>query len=112
MKNIFVGNLSFGATEETVRSLFSPYGSIERVSIITDRDTGQSRGFGFVEMSSNDEANKAIAGLDGREVDGRAIKVNEARPKEDRGFGGGGGGGGFRGNRGGGGGGGGRGNRW
>ncbi|PYT17934.1 MAG: RNA-binding protein [Acidobacteria bacterium] len=90
MKNIFVGNLSFGATEEAVRSLFEPYGAIERVSIVTDRDTGRSRGFGFVEMSVNDEAQRAITALDGKELDGRAIKVNEARPKEDRGFNGGG----------------------
>jgi cold-inducible RNA-binding protein len=91
MKNIFVGNLSFGATEDSVRALFEPYGTIERVNIITDRDTGRSRGFGFVEMSGNDDAQRAIAALDGKEVDGRAIKVNEARPKEDRGgFGGGG----------------------
>lgn len=90
MKNIFVGNLSFGATEDAVRVLFEQFGTIERVSIITDRDTGQSRGFGFVEMSSNDEAHRAIAALDGKELEGRALKVNEARPKEDRGFGGGG----------------------
>ena len=96
MKNIFVANLSFGATEDTVRSLFEQYGTIERVSIITDRDTGQSRGFGFVEMSSNDEALRAIAALDGRELDGRVLKVNEARPREDRSFGGGA----FRGNSG------------
>jgi cold-inducible RNA-binding protein len=92
MKNIFVGNLSFGATEADVRSLFEQYGTIERVNLITDRDTGQSRGFGFVEMSGNDEAQRAIAALDGRELNGRNLKVNEARPKEDRGFGGGGGG--------------------
>ena len=90
MKNIFVGNLSFGATEADVRSLFEPYGTIERVNLITDRDTGQSRGFGFVEMSGNDEAQRAIAALDGRELNGRNLKVNEARPKEDRGYGGGG----------------------
>jgi cold-inducible RNA-binding protein len=99
MKNIFVGNLSFGATEESVRALFEPYGAIERVNIITDRDTGQSRGFGFVEMSGNAEAQRAIQELDGREFEGRALKVNEARPKENRGFGGGGGGGGNRGGR-------------
>jgi RNA recognition motif-containing protein len=104
MKNIFVGNLSFGATEDSVRALFEPYGTIERVNIITDRDTGQSRGFGFVEMSGNAEAQRAIQELDGREFEGRPLKVNEARPKENRGgFGGGGGGG----NRGGG-----RGKRW
>lgn len=89
MKNIFVGNLSFGATEAAVRSLFEQFGTVQRVNIITDRDTGQSRGFGFVEMGgSNDEAQRAIAALDGTALDGRALKVNEARPKEDRGFGG------------------------
>jgi cold-inducible RNA-binding protein len=86
MKNIFVGNLSYGATEEdTVRSMFETYGAVDRVSIVTDRDTGQARGFGFVEMSNNAEGDKAIAELNGRDVDGRAINVNEARPKEDRG---------------------------
>jgi len=89
MKNIFVGNLSFGATEDAVRSVFEQYGSIERVNIIKDRDTGQSRGFGFVEMSGSDEAQRAIAALDGKELEGRPLKVNEARPREDRGFGGG-----------------------
>ena len=89
MKNIFVGNLSFGATEDAVRSLFGQYGVVERVSIITDRGTGQSRGFGFVEMSNNDEANQAVAALDGKELNGRALNVNEARPREDRSFGGG-----------------------
>src|SRR3984893_13170309 len=102
MKNVFVGNLSFGATESAVLSLFEAYGTVDRVNLITDRDTGQARGFGFVEMSNNAEADRAIAELNGRELDGRALNVNEARPKEDRGFGGGGGGG----NRGGGGGGG------
>ena len=100
MKNIFVGNLSFGATEDTVRALFEQYGTIERVNIITDRDTGQSRGFGFVEMAGNAEAQRAIQELDGREFEGRPLKVNEARPKESRG-GFGGGGGGNRGGRGG-----------
>ena len=113
MKNIFVGNLNFGATEEAVRSMFEAYGTVEKVNLITDRDTGQARGFGFVEMSVNADADKAITALNGRELDGRALNVNEARPKPDRGFGGGGGGGGYnkRGG-GGGGGGGGRGNRW
>lgn len=87
MKNIFVGNLSFGATEETVRSLFETHGSVQRVSIVTDRDTGRSRGFGFVEMTDDAEANKAIAALNGRELDGRAMNINEARPKVDNGFG-------------------------
>jgi RNA recognition motif-containing protein len=93
MKNIFVGNLSFGATEAAVRSLFEAYGAVDRVNIVTDRDTGQARGFGFVEMSSNAEADKAISALNGRDLDGRALNVNEARPKTERGFGGGGGGG-------------------
>ncbi len=93
MKNIFVGNLSFGATEAAVRSLFEAYGTVERVNLITDRDTGQARGFGFVEMSANAEADRAIAELNGRDFDGRALNVNEARPKTERGFGGGGGGG-------------------
>jgi RNA recognition motif-containing protein len=96
MKNIFVGNLSFGATEGSVRSLFEAYGTVDRVSIVTDRDTGQARGFGFVEMSANADADRAIAELNGRELDGRALNVNEARPKTERGFGGGGGGGGRR----------------
>lgn len=99
MKNIFVGNLSFGATEGAVRALFEAYGTVDRVSIVTDRDTGQARGFGFVEMSANAEADRAIAELNGRELDGRALNVNEARPKTERSFGGGGGGGGRRNNR-------------
>jgi RNA recognition motif-containing protein len=93
MKNIFVGNLNFSATEAGVRSLFEAYGSVDRVSIVTDRDTGQARGFGFVEMSNNAEADKAINALNGHDLDGRALNVNEARPKTERGFGGGGGGG-------------------
>lgn len=96
MKNIFVGNLSFGATEQSVRSLFESHGTVERVSIITDRDTGQPRGFGFVEMPNDGEGDQAIAALNGRELDGRQLNVNEARPREERG------GGGFGGNRGGG----------
>ena len=94
MKNIFVGNLNFGATEEAVRSMFEQYGTVEKVNLITDRDTGQARGFGFVEMSVNADADRAIAELNGRELDGRALNVNEARPKTERSsFGGGGGGG-------------------
>lgn len=92
MKNIFVGNLSFRATEDAIRALFEAYGTVERVSVVTDRDTGQARGFGFVEMSANAEADRAIAGLNGKEVDGRALNVNEARPKTERSGGGGGGG--------------------
>jgi len=90
MKNIFVGNLSFGATEGAVRSLFEAYGAVDRVSIVTDRDTGQARGFGFVEMSVNADADRAINELNGRDLDGRALNVNEAHPKTDRGSGGGG----------------------
>jgi len=98
LKNIFVGNLSFGATEDTVRSLFEQYGAVERVSIVTDRDTGRAKGFGFVEMTGDAEAERAISSLNGQELDGRNLTINEARPKEDRG------GGGFGGGRGGGGG--------
>ena len=76
MKNIFVGNLSFGATEETLRSMFENYGTVERVSIVTDRETGRSRGFGFVEMTNADEAERAIAALNGSDLGGRAINVN------------------------------------
>lgn len=92
MKNIFVGNLSFGATEDSVRSLFETHGTVGRVNIVTDRDSGQPRGFGFVEMSNDGEGEKAIAALNGAELDGRALNVNEARPKAERSNGGGGGG--------------------
>ena len=98
MKNIFVGNLSFDATEQAVRSLFEQYGTVDRVNIVTDRDTGRARGFGVVEMSNDSEGLNAIAGLNGRDMSGRALNVNEARPKENRG---GGGGGGYRGGGGG-----------
>jgi cold-inducible RNA-binding protein len=84
MKNIYVGNLSFGTTEEAVRSLFEPYGTVDRVNIVTDRDTGQPRGFAFVEMSTDAEGEKAIAAVNGRDVGGRTLAVNEARPKTDR----------------------------
>jgi cold-inducible RNA-binding protein len=99
LKNIFVGNLSFGTTEHAVRSLFEAYGTVDRVNIVTDRDTGQARGFAFVEMSVDAEGNAAISGLNGRDLDGRSLNVNEARPKAERGSGGGGyrgGGGGGR----------------
>ena len=99
MKNIFVGNLSFGTTEDSIRSLFEAYGSVDRVNIVTDRDSGQPRGFAFVEMANDSEGNSAIASLNGHELDGRALNVNEARAREDRG----GGGGGYRGSGGGGG---------
>jgi len=90
VKNIFVGNLSFGTTEDALRSLFEAYGQVDRVSIVTDRETGQPRGFGFVEMSGDAEGNRAIEALNGTELNGRALNINEARPKEDRGGGGGG----------------------
>jgi len=108
-----VGNLSFNTNEDELRQIFEPYGQVDRVSIMTDRDTGRSRGFGFVEMASNEDGEKAIAGLNGSQVGGRTINVNEARPKTERSGGGGGGGGGRdRGERGGRGGGGGRRDRW
>lgn len=95
MKKIFVGNLEFGATEDALRSLFETYGTVDSVRIMTDRDTGRSRGFAFVEMGDSEEAERAIASLNGRELGGRALNVNEARPKPEsfgpRGFGGGGG---------------------
>ncbi len=86
MKNIFVGNLSFRSSEDTVRSLFEKYGTVDRVSLVTDRDTGQLRGFGFVEMTNDSEAEKAIAALNGAELEGRVLNVNEARPKGERTF--------------------------
>ena len=91
MKNIFVGNLSFTATEDGVRAMFEAYGTVDRVSIVTDRDTGQPKGFGFVEMTNDAEAEKAIAELNGTELNGRALTINEARPKTERSGGGGGG---------------------
>ncbi|HEX5226124.1 MAG TPA: RNA-binding protein [Bryobacteraceae bacterium] len=89
MKNIFVGNLSYGATEDGIRSIFEQYGAVERVNIVTDRDTGQARGFAFVEMTDAAEADRAINELNGQQLDGRAMNVNEARPKPERGSGGG-----------------------
>ena len=91
MKNIYVGNLSYGATEDSVRALFEAYGAIERVNIVTDRDTGQPRGFGFVEMANDAEGEKAIAAINGQDLDGRTLNVNEARPKAERSGSGGGG---------------------
>jgi RNA recognition motif-containing protein len=96
--NIYVGNLSFDVTEEDVRGAFEAFGKVESVKIITDKYSGASRGFGFVEMPSKDEATAAIAGLNGKELKGRAMNVNEARPRTERPRGGGGGGRG-RGNR-------------
>jgi RNA recognition motif-containing protein len=109
VKNIFVGNLSFSTTEDELRQMFEAHGQVDRVSIMTDRDTGRSRGFGFVEMASNEDGEKAITALNGSQTGGRTLNVNEARPKTERSGGGGGGGGGRdRGDRGGRGGGGGR----
>ena len=90
LKNIFVGNLSFNTTEDELRQAFEPYGQVDRVSILTDRETGRSRGFAFVEMANADEGEKAIAGLNGTQLGGRTINVNEARPKAERAGGGGG----------------------
>ena len=81
MKNIFVGNLDFAATDSSVRAMFEEYGTVDRVNLVTDRDTGRSRGFAFVEMGQTAEADRAIAGLNGKNVEGRALNVNEARPK-------------------------------
>ncbi len=92
MKNIFVGNLSFDATEGAIRSLFEAHGTVGRVNIVTDRDSGQPRGFGFVEMDNDAEGNRAIAALNGVELGGRTLNINEARPKTERSGGGGGGG--------------------
>src|SRR6201997_1989839 len=100
LKNIFVGNLNFNTSEDDLRQLFEAYGQVDRVAIMTDRDTGRSRGFGFVEMSSNEDGEKAIAALNGSQVGGRTLNVNEARPKPERSGGGGGRGGRERGERG------------
>ncbi len=100
MKKIFVGNFSFNTTETDLRQWFEPHGAVENTTVVTDRDTGRSRGFGFVAMSNNTEADAAITALNGASQEGRPLTVNEARPKAERS-----GGGGFRGNRGGGGGG-------
>lgn len=84
MMNIFVGNLNFRSSEQALRGLFEEYGEVSSVRIITDRETGRSRGFAFVEMPNDDEARSAIAGLDGQDFDGRPLNVNEARPREER----------------------------
>ncbi len=94
MKKIFVGNFSFSTTEADLRQWFSPHGAVESATVVTDRDTGRSRGFGFVEMPNNSEADAAIAALNGSDAGGRPLTVNEARPKTERS-------GGFRGGRGG-----------
>ncbi len=109
-KRLYVGNLSYQMTDADVRALFEPHGAVESVHLVTDRDSGRPKGFGFVEMGTDEEAQAAISALNGQKVGGRALTVNEARPREERGGGGGGGGGGYGG--GGGGRGGGRGGRY
>jgi cold-inducible RNA-binding protein len=105
MTNVFVGNLSYQTTDGELEALFSPYGAVERVTVVRDRETGQPRGFAFVEMTNANEAANAMQAVNGRELNGRTLNVNEARPREARSGGGGfGGGGGRGGNRGGGGG--------
>ncbi|QDS87955.1 RNA recognition motif (RRM, RBD, or RNP domain) [Rosistilla ulvae] len=105
-KKLYCGNLVFGATSSDLEQLFGQFGVVESAQVISDRETGRSKGFGFVEMSSDEEAAAAIEGLNEQDYDGRALVVNEARPREDRGGGGGyrggGGGGGYRGGGGGG----------
>jgi RNA recognition motif-containing protein len=91
MKNLYVGNLPNSTTEAELRALFQPHGEVERVNMVTDRETGRSRGFAFVEMTNAGEAEKAIAALNGTELGGRALTINEAKPKTDRPRGGGGG---------------------
>jgi RNA recognition motif-containing protein len=93
-KKLYVGNLTYGVTDSTLQQLFEAHGTVQSAQVIMDRDTGRSKGFGFVEMGSDQEAQAAIAALNGKEVDGRALTVNEARPKPEGGRGGGGGGGG------------------
>ena len=83
-KKLYVGNLSFDVTQDQLQSMFAPYGSVQSAQLITDRDTGRSKGFGFVEMGSDQEAAAAIAGMNGQMSGGRALTVNEAKPKEDR----------------------------
>lgn len=111
-KKLYCGNLSYKLRSEQLEQLFSSYGTVVSAQVIEDRETGRSKGFGFVEMSTEQEAADAIDGLNGRDQDGRALQVNEARPREERSGGGGGGYGGNRGGGGGGGGGGGRRDRW
>jgi len=102
-KKLYVGNLSYQTTNESLQALFAQFGAVTSAQVIIDRDTNRSKGFGFVEMGSDQEAQAAIAALDGKEADGRVLKVNEAKPKEERprSFGGGGGGGGYGGGGGG-----------
>jgi RNA recognition motif-containing protein len=93
-KKLYVGNLAYGVTSSDLEQMFEPFGTVQSAQVITDRETGRSKGFGFVEMSSDAEAQAAIAGMSGKEMDGRTLTVNEAKPKEDRGGRGGYGGGG------------------
>jgi RNA recognition motif-containing protein len=93
-KRLYVGNLSYNTTDESLRQMFAAHGTVNSAQIIMDRDTGRSKGFGFVEMGSDQEAQAAIQALNGQQVDGRALTVNEARPKAEGGGGGGRGGGG------------------
>src|SRR6201993_5436593 len=105
-RKVYVGNLTYGVTDSTLLQMFEPHGTVQSAQVIMDRDTGRSKGFGFVEMGSDQEAQAAIAAMSGKEVEGRQLTVNEAKPREDRGGGGGGrgyGGGGGRGGSGGGG---------
>jgi cold-inducible RNA-binding protein len=103
-KNLYVGNLSYNTSDRDLNEMFAAYGNVESARVIMDRETGRSKGFGFVEMSNDEEAQAAISALNGQECDGRDLTVNEARPREDRRGGGGGGGGGYGGGGGGGGG--------
>lgn len=91
---LYVGNLAYSVTNATLESLFSPFGEVRSAQVIQDRETGRSKGFGFVEMADANSAREAIAALSEKEYEGRRLTVNEARPREDRSFGGGGGGGG------------------
>ena len=100
-RKLYVGNLAYSVTASDLEKLFEPYGRVESAQVIADRDTGQSKGFGFVEMGSDQEAQAAIAALSGQMVGGRSLTVNEAKPREDRGGGGGGGRGGYGGGGGG-----------
>jgi RNA recognition motif-containing protein len=104
-KKLYVGNLSYEATSADLEAMFAAHGTVQSAQVIMDRDTGRSKGFGFVEMGSDQEAQAAISAMHGKDVDGRQLTVNEAKPKEDRGGGRGGSGGGGRGGYGGGGGG-------
>ncbi len=97
-KKLYVGNLAYSVTDGTLEQMFAAHGSVQSAQVIMDRDTGRSKGFGFVEMSSDHEAQAAIAALNGQQMDGRSLTVNEAKPREDRG-GGGRGGGGYGGGR-------------